>query len=554
MRPTDARSMSQHSLLHGWRARAHFLSRDRGFLLRTAFGIVAGAFMLSFFIVHFSGKERRPLTASEYVNAAHQSVHEDFHTLRHATTPTPQALISWLLNLVEESRYLSSKLPPGDQILLFKETGLLAGYDAREVIAKHLPDKNIAHDFIIAALLPDQAEGTQALARLTAVCAQKTAPPHACELLAHLHLQKNDDVTALTWLVREGYAYPEAKAARSEAVRTAVQLSDIDNLRFMASEPGWVESGDPLVQHRVGVLLQDVWLLWGGLYRNRIANVPWGVLILAIFSAGLWFFILIQHANRDRWTWLRPILPMFAGMAAVWLTLAILAWQEQVKGIHAGLPFPEDLLWHYMLGIGLREELSKLAVFSLFLPWLLMRRTPGLPFLTGAFVGLGFALEENIQYYQDYGHMVAWSRFISANFLHIALAGLTGQSLYMLFRTRFGHAEYFLGTLAFAVVMHGGYDWLGRSDVLDVGNWLSIAVLLMVASRFIDTLAEETQATRRVISPRAIFTLGSAVMIAITFVTIAVILPDPNMLAMVGQNCLGIVPVAMLYWKKFENA
>lgn len=52
---------------------------------------------------------------------------------------------------------------------------------------------------------------------------------------------------------------------------------------------------------------------------------------------------------------------------------------------------------------GSGEELCKLALAALFMPWLVWRRAPGVALMTGAFVGLGFALEENIDYYQGMG-------------------------------------------------------------------------------------------------------------------------------------------------------
>jgi RsiW-degrading membrane proteinase PrsW (M82 family) len=240
-----------------------------------------------------------------------------------------------------------------------------------------------------------------------------------------------------------------------------------------------------------------------------------------------------------------------AGVCSVWPTLTLLAYQEFQQGMTANAPFPHDLIY-YLAGVGLREEGCKLLLFALFLPWLLWRRQPGLALLTGAFVGLGFSLEENIGYYQDYGGTIAWTRFLSANFLHISLTGLCAHSLYRMLLTRFARADEFIGTFLAAVAAHGAYDWLG-TDVFDDNGWLSIVVLVLTVSRFIDQLALETRPTRLTISPRAIFTLGSATLIALSLMLGAWTTRSMEGVANAGQECLAMIPIALLYWRKFEN-
>jgi hypothetical protein len=119
-------------------------------------------------------------------------------------------------------------------------------------------------------------------------------------------------------------------------------------------------------------------------------------------------------------------------------------------------------------------------------------------------------------------------------------------------RTRFATADEFIATFAIAVAAHGGYDWLG-TGILGDNGWLSIIVLVLTASRFIDLLAAETNPTRLTISPRAVFTFGSAVLIAISFVLGAWTSQSMEGVARAGQESLGMVPIALLYWRKFEN-
>ena len=78
--------------------------------------------------------------------------------------------------------------------------------------------------------------------------------------------------------------------------------------------------------------------------------------------------------------------------------------------------------------IGLREEALKLLLFVPLIPFLLNR--DDLEILTVAgLVGLGFALEENINYFQASAGLSAVGRFATANFLHIALTAMCGLTL-----------------------------------------------------------------------------------------------------------------------------
>jgi RsiW-degrading membrane proteinase PrsW (M82 family) len=331
-----------------------------------------------------------------------------------------------------------------------------------------------------------------------------------------------------------------------------VTQRDLKLLRTVAAQPGWVEECHPLLQHHAGALLGDVWMQWHGLIRHRLNEIPYGMLALAFFVAALWYFILVQHSDHERWRWVRPVVPIMAGVCSVWPTLTILAYQEFSQGMTAEAPFPHDLIY-YLVGVGLREEGCKLALFAFFLPWLLWRRQPGLALLTGAFVGLGFSLEENIGYYQDYGGTIAWTRFLSANFLHISLSGICAHSLYRMLLTRFARADEFIGTFLLAVAAHGGYDWLA-TGTLDDNGWLSIVVLVLSAARFIDLLGQETRPVRLTIAPRAVFTFGSAILIATSFILGAWSTRSMDGVATAGQECLTMVPIALLYWRKFENA
>ncbi|WP_395745448.1 PrsW family glutamic-type intramembrane protease [Prosthecobacter sp.] len=540
---------TERSYFHGWRARTHYLTRDRRFLLRTSAAIIAlGMIIASTIVIGRAGSHEPP--QGHAASPALSRLHEDFHLLRHETTPQPRRLATWLRLLVAQIPQL---VKAGDESAYedFAQTGRIGNYEVRQLIHQHATTDapaGLFHGYLAATLAGDP----EALRDLEQKA--RAVPPEmlAAELLGSVEKRRDSLPAALQAFYTEGLHFPEAGAAREEALHLAVAQRDVKMLRLIAEQPGWIEHCHPLLQHHAGSLLGDVWMQWHGLIRHRLNELPYGLLTLAFFVAALWYFILVQHSDHESWRWARPLAALMAGVASVWPTLTVLAYQEYIQGMTADAPFPHDLIY-FVLGVGLREEGCKLLLFALFLPWLLWRRTPGLALLTGAFVGLGFSLEENIGYYQDYGGTIAWTRFLSANFLHISLTGICAHSLYRMLLTRFARAEEFITTFALVVLAHGGYDYLSTVSLGDNG-WFSLIVLILCAARFIDLLGEETRPSRLTIAPRAVFTFGSAVLIASSFVMGAWTTHSMAGVAKAGQECLAMVPIAMLYWRKFENA
>ncbi|MCF7786579.1 MAG: PrsW family intramembrane metalloprotease [Prosthecobacter sp.] len=537
------------SLFHGWRARTHYLTRNRRFLLRTAASIAATGMIIACGIVIGSVRQEEP-KQSQAVLSALSRLHEEFHHLRYETTPQPRQLALWLRMLLAQLPQLMEENDT-DVFQSFSQTGKLGGYEVAQLIQQHATTDapaGLFQSFLAAALAGDAA----ALQQLEQNA--RSSPPEmlAAELLGSVQKRRNNIPAAMDAFYTEGLHFADATTSREEALHLAVSQRDLKLLRIIAAQPGWIENCSPLLQHHAGSLLGDVWMQWHGLIRHRLDEIPYGMLGLAAFAAALWYFILVQHSDHERWRWARPIFALMAGVASVWPTLTVLAYQEFHQGMTADAPFPQDLIY-YIVGVGLREEGCKLLLFALFLPWLMWRRTPGLALLTGAFVGLGFSLEENIGYYQNFGGSIAWTRFLSANFLHISLTGICAHSLYRMLLTRFARADEFIVTFLLAVIAHGAYDYLSPGR-LDDNGWLSVIVLILCAARFIDLLGEETRPVHLTIAPRAVFTFGSAILIAISFILGALSTHTMAGVAEAGQECLSMVPIAILYWRKFENA
>lgn len=547
--------MSEPGMFHGWRSRVFYLTRNRRFLLRTTGTIIAAGFLVASLIVTARSGPPKP---GVQLSSAEQGLQEGYGRLVAATVPDPRGLAAWLRRqmMVLVGSVKSEAPMPGEAFDAFSRNGTILGRSLSQIIDKHASGatKELLLDFIRGSLIAELPEGKQARSRIEKLARRDPPETLACELMAGFAMQVEDAPIAARWMLREGMAFPEAAEARRLAVSLAISAEDIESLRQMRAVPGWIEACEPLDQHLTGGLIQDVPLQWRGLFWDHFTNVPWLLVSFTVFAGLVWFVILVQHDQRDAWRWPKALLPLLAGVLSVWPTLTILFWQEQVQGLKSGGPFPHDL-WYYIIGVGMREEVCKLALFTPFLPWLLLNRVPGRALITGALVGLGFAIEENVQYYAEHGLSAAMSRLLTANFMHIAMTAITAHSLYRMVRSRFAEAGQFAATFAAIVLVHAFYDWLpGFEPLHEEGGWLSFVILLVLASRFIDQLSLETEPRRSTFALRAVFTLGCALLIAGVLVCSALNARSMAGVADAAKDCLAYIPIAFLYWRRFEDA
>ena len=201
-------------------------------------------------------------------------------------------------------------------------------------------------------------------------------------------------------------------------------------------------------------------------------------------------------------------------------------------------------LIYYVAGVGLREEICKLALFALFLPWLLRRRDPLKALLTGAFVGLGFALEENLGYYQQSGVDVAIGRLLTANFMHAAMTALPALALYEMVRTRFAKAETFIGTFVTVVLVHGIYDWAFTAHeslpmIGDIGL-ISMLMLALLAHQLFHQLELMVRPGASVVSLLSIFVIGSSLVVGVSLILTALETPSLKAVNNVAAGVCGL--------------
>jgi RsiW-degrading membrane proteinase PrsW (M82 family) len=208
-----------------------------------------------------------------------------------------------------------------------------------------------------------------------------------------------------------------------------------------------------------------------------------------------------------------------------------------------------------VLYVGIPEESVKLALFSLFIPVLLRRRSASRAALTAGCVGLGFAFDENLGYYLHEGGHAAIGRFITANFLHIAWTGIAGCALYDLCRSRFHRATEFLAAFLGVCAAHGIYDFASTPSAQFLGVDLAgIIVIVVMARMYFDRLRPDDGELRsRTVSATAVFCLGCALLVAATIVVTVWQMNSMRGATQALKSVVSVFPVALIYGREFRE-
>jgi RsiW-degrading membrane proteinase PrsW (M82 family) len=299
--------------------------------------------------------------------------------------------------------------------------------------------------------------------------------------------------------------------ARRDAVYLAFDTRQWDVLAKWLNDPGFSACFDASDYVAIHAAHQHWWQVFTGLPKSLWGDLEWWLVVLAVLTGSSWFIFLVK-ASQPEGQWLKRILiclvAVALGVLSVWPTVFLDYWQEQVWGLIEDQSNPGSLVIYYIAGVGLREELAK-TLFVLPLVPFIARRDAGLNMLLiPACVGLGFAMEENMQYYYDSMMGDVVGRFITANILHMVITGIVGMELCWLWLDPRGRLQSFLLTFVLAIVFHGIYD-----VVLDLADdytmsMASILVLLFLVYHFFQYLREYRKPQQRGVSLIFIYIVG----------------------------------------------
>ncbi len=246
---------------------------------------------------------------------------------------------------------------------------------------------------------------------------------------------------------------------------------------------------------------------------------------------------------------------VLAGVASVWL---LHWWQGTLS--YPNNPGDAPSLTHeilqWIMHVGLPEEAAKLCLFAFFLPVLLHHDSGVKAALTAGCVGLGFALDENLHYFRNFGSQIAIGRLLTANFMHLSLTGILGWHLYELFRTRFHHATEFLAAFCLVVAAHGIYDFSLGGAAAEWGFDIANIIILALSARFYLQLLHQHERARPAghnISRTAVFVLGTALLGGMLMVVTVWESRSLDGITFVLEQLLGVALVGLIYIREWRE-
>jgi protease PrsW len=361
--------------------------------------------------------------------------------------------------MVELTELLASATPQADRVvhlMMSAGTALPADIDAHVLKSSLPPGEKLMASALSTSIFQC---GGEASARLMILAHQPDPIYGANEAIAELLARDNKIDRAKEYFLRELNVKPEARL-RDRLVSLLARHGDFVSLIALAGDPAFAPHFSAALRLKLA-LHQHQWVASAkALTEVETETLHFAPVFLALVAGIVWLVIAVQAGQPTSWFSYRTLMPILAvvvGCAASWPSHFIAAWQEQILGLRETGEFLPDLAF-FIGNVAPREELIKLAFLFPFLPFLIIRRSALETLVVSGCVGLGFAIEGNLQTYQHAGAADAFGRLLTANFFHFATTGLLGLALcHFVFSPR-RKCVAFLGTLLGVIAAHGVYD------------------------------------------------------------------------------------------------
>jgi len=394
----------------------------------------------------------------------------------------------------------------------------------------------------------------EARARLEAGAAAEPPVRYAAHALGLAALAREEFHAASEQFRREG-RQPEAVGSRRQAVECLVTAEDFATLTALKAEPGYAELIPITVELDAAVQRRD----WPAILRlvplTQITGLDPAITALTLTAAVAWAFFLGHLGQVPR---LRSglallcLLALAAGIASTTPTIYAVIWQDEIRGFSPEGDFVRTLVF-YIGGVGVREEVCKLLLFVPFLPFLLRRDSELDALLLASFVGLGFAMEENGNYFLGSGGLAAATRFLTANFFHVALTGLNGLALYRACARSAQGLNEFLTVFGVTIIAHGLYDALLDMPDPALGGYLSLAVYVLTCQAYFSRAHALRDNVRMTISLTGAFVAGisllGASLISYQMVRLG---PAPGLYAVLPEF-IGTIILLVMFFREFNE-
>ena len=468
--------------------------------------------------------------------------------------------------------FLDAHRALGLPIPKLKQDGELDTFTVEKVVAQNIREHEIDALLHQKDLPPDVArlgrywlnanEGnTDAELKLEVERAADADPPMpwANHLLARSAWRAEKEEEATRRYEREG-AFFERREDIDAALSVHEQNGDWSSIGERFKDPRIDRLASAWIHFRYAVQVHD-WKMafrwsWSATYSLRFAPGP---MVLAFISALAWFAFCGRLGRLGERPLLRLPLYMGAfalGLVSVYFTDVLIALQESTLHLEHTGETVHDLLY-FLFGVGFREELSKLIMFVPLVP-LLLRGVRGEwlskldVVVCGALVGLGFAAVENLLYFERDDLGSAMARFLTANFLHMAMTSLTATALFEACREPDKYTFDFSRTLLTVMAMHGAYDYFLTAK----GGlaYFAMGVFILLAKQFMAAVHDARKRVGRGLPILHVFILGMSVVVGVSFVYASALVGPASAAAVLFSGLIGLFIVVYFFVQELRDA
>ncbi len=341
---------------------------------------------------------------------------------------------------------------------------------------------------------------------------QEPPLPWCNHMLAREAFRHQEARTAADHYAREGISFPERHEDVDLAIAIWMSLDDWDEVERRMAEPRFSAAAEPMTRYRFAVHRRDVMGAVKALaasWKPRFTLPGFVMAAVAALAWGCFCARLGKLGDRPRLRIPLYLVAFVLGVLSIPPTIALIAVEEaHLKLVETGDP-ARDLLF-FVFGVGLREEAAKLLLFVPLLPALRKWGDKLDVLVCGGMVGLGFAAEENLGYLASGDLHTGLGRFLTANFLHIALTSILASALDDFIREPEKHAAAFSRTSLMVVGMHGVYDFLLTHEQFG-GSYLAMAVFFFLVRMFLGAVEHARRKADKGLDLTQVFVLSLAV-------------------------------------------
>lgn len=482
------------------RSRVFRLSHSRNFLWRLAVGIILLGIIVGWSVHRFSGGISIPVPEMGFDSVSFDA--DDFPGLVGDTLTE---------SLEDPELSFARKLD-----VLVSSYVMDVSIDLSAIARK--ANFSVSQTEIAEALLQSlKSDGDEPTEMLTVLAAKRPLLPDANYALG-LYWDYTDQTLRAAKAFEEEGILPSAEEARERAVYAYMELEDFDALKRLYQESEYHEllsSDMPLILFIQATEDKDWPEILRWLVPSQYYGVPWPIYLVVLIVGAAWFTFLL-HAIRAWWDWkllLLCVVAVMLGAMSTWATILTIVWQHDFLGFQRGEDVIGGLLY-YIAGVGLREELLKLLFFLPLVPILVRRGNRLEMLIVAGCVGLGFAIEENISYFNASDAMSGPGRFLTANFLHVSMTGLIGLAFCQAVMDRGRSIDNFATVFGLVVFAHGLYNALISIPQFGDLGFFGMVIYALLCLQMFRVLNYYRGAAAYTLSLTCVFTAGLAIVLA----------------------------------------